>query len=56
VLVLTNGFTVVGQSACVSPENFNADIGRKVARDNAVSQLWPLLGFRLADRIANNLP
>lgn len=56
VLVLKNGSTAVGQSSCVSPENFNADIGRKIARENAVSQLWPLLGFRLADRIHQNLP
>lgn len=52
VLVLHNGITVTGQSACVSPENFDADIGRKIARKNAVDQLWPLLGFRLADNLA----
>ena len=36
VLVLRNGFTVTGESACASPENFDAEIGRKVARANAV--------------------
>ena len=51
VLVLKNGHTVVGKSACVAPENFNAEIGRKVARQDAVSNVWPLLGFRLADRL-----
>lgn len=35
VLVLRNGFTVTGESACASPENFDADIGRKIARQNA---------------------
>ena len=44
VLVLKNGFTVVGESACASPENFNADIGRRIACENAVDKLWPLLG------------
>lgn len=49
VLVLKNGFTVTGESACVSVENFNADIGRRIAREHAVAKVWPLLGFRLCD-------
>lgn len=52
VLVLDNGFTVVGHSSCASPENFDADIGRKVARQNALNHVWPLLGFRLRDCLA----
>lgn len=52
VLVLRNGFTVTGESACASPENFDAEIGRKVARANAVSKVWPLLGYMLKDRMA----
>ncbi|MDO9094458.1 MAG: Gp49 family protein [Rubrivivax sp.] len=48
VLVLRNGFTVTGESACASAENFKADIGRKVARQNAVNKVWPLLGYALA--------
>ena len=51
VLVLRNGFTVTGESACASPANFDADIGRKVARQNAVAKVCPLLGFRLRDRL-----
>lgn len=54
VLVLRNGFAVTGKSACASPENFNAEIGRKIARQNAVQEIWPLLGFRLRDRLANS--
>lgn len=53
VLVLTNGFTVTGESACASPENFDADIGRKIARQNAVAKVWPLLGFRLRDQLSS---
>lgn len=53
VLVLQNGFTVTGESACASPENFNAEIGRRIARENAVSKVWPLLGFRLRDKLAS---
>jgi hypothetical protein len=52
VLVLNNGFTVTGESACASPENFDAELGRKIARQNAVAKVWPLLGFRLRDRLA----
>lgn len=52
VLVLKNGFTVTGESACASPENFNAEIGRRIARENAVNKVWPLLGFRLRDKLA----
>jgi hypothetical protein len=50
VLILWNGFTVTGQSACVDPANYNQDIGRKIARENAIKQIWPLLGFDLASR------
>jgi hypothetical protein len=52
VIVLRNGFTVTGESACASPENFDAEIGRKIARQNAVAQIWKLLGFRLRDKLA----
>jgi hypothetical protein len=51
VLVLRNGFTVTGESACASPENFDAEIGRKVARANAVEKMWPLMGYELKTRL-----
>ena len=51
VLVLRNGFTVTGESACASPENFDAEIGRKVARQNAVQKIWPLMGYALKDQL-----
>lgn len=51
-LTLRNGFTVTGESACASPENFDAELGRKIARQKAVEKLWPLLGFRLRDHLA----
>lgn len=52
VLVLRNGFTVTGESACASPENFNAEIGRKIARQNAESKVWPLMGYQLRCNLA----
>ena len=52
VLVLRNGFTVTGESACASPENFNAEIGRQIARQNAVAKIWPLMGYELRSKLA----
>lgn len=51
VLLLRNGFTVTGESACASPENFDAEMGRKIARANAVNKCWPLLGFSLKQKL-----
>lgn len=51
VLVLKNGFTVTGESACASPENFDAEIGRKIARANAEQKIWPLMGYELKQRL-----
>ena len=51
-LTLKNGFTVRGESAVVFVENFDAEIGRKVARENAEKEVWQLLGFRLRDELA----
>jgi hypothetical protein len=52
VLVLQNGFTVTGESACASPENFDAEIGQKIARQNAVNKIWPLMGYELKQRLS----
>ena len=52
VLVLKNGFTVTGESACASPENFDAEIGRKIARANAVNKVWPLMGYALKEKLS----
>jgi hypothetical protein len=51
VLVLKNGFTVTGESACASPENFDAEVGRKIARQNAVAKVWPLMGYELRSKL-----
>lgn len=53
VLSLKNGFTVTGESACASPENFNAEIGRKIARENAVEKIWPLMGYEPRTKLAS---
>jgi hypothetical protein len=57
VLVLRNGFTVTGESAYASPENLDAEIGRKIARQNAEQKIWPLMGYELKQKIfQNSLP
>jgi len=44
---LENGFTITGRSACVDPANFDADLGKKIAREHAKRQLWAFEGYRL---------
>lgn len=51
-LSLRNGFIVTGESAAASPENFNEEIGRKIARDNARAKIWPLEGYLLREKLA----
>ena len=54
VLVLRNGFTVTGESACASPANFDAELGRKIARENAKQKIWPLMGYLLKEQLYQN--
>ena len=54
VLVLKSGFPVTGESACASPENFDAELGRKIARQSAVNKVWPLMGYHLKQRLAES--
>ena len=51
VLTLENGFTVTGESACVSPANYNKEIGDKIARDNAKEKIWILEGYLLKQKL-----
>ena len=54
VVELRNGFTVTGESACASPENFDAELGRKIARQDAIAKVWPLMGYELKQRLAHS--
>ena len=49
-IVLDNGYSVRGESACVNPENYNTEIGQRIAYDNAFNTLWPLFGFLLSEK------
>ena len=50
-LTLENGFCVIGDSAPVSRENFNAEVGRQVARSEARNKIWQLEGYLLRERL-----
>lgn len=47
IIVTKSGFTFVGTSACASPENFNAELGHKFAREDAMRQMWLPMGYAL---------
>lgn len=46
-ITLRNGFNVIGESACASPENFDEELGKKIAYDNARDKIWQLEGYLL---------
>lgn len=50
-LTLKNGFCVTGESAAASPDNFDPEIGRKIARENARDRIWMLEGYLLRERL-----
>lgn len=54
ILVMKNGFSIIGKSAPASPENFNAELGRKLAYEDAIRQLWPLEGYLLRSELAGH--
>lgn len=54
-LTLRNGFNVTGESAAASPENFNQEIGNKIARQNAREKIWALEGYLLKQRLHEQL-
>lgn len=50
-LTLKNGYHVTGESACASPDNFDEEIGRKIAFNNAREKIWALEGYRLTEEL-----
>lgn len=49
---LTNGYVLIGKSAPADAANFNAELGRKFAVEDAIRQMWPLEGYMLRERLA----
>lgn len=52
VIVLRNGFTIIGKSAPADPDNFNRDLSCKFAREDAIRQIWPLMGYAKREELA----
>lgn len=52
-LTLRNGFQVTGESAAASPANFDEELGRKIAFENARNKIWALEGYLLRTRLAD---
>lgn len=50
-LILENGYSVTGMSACASPENFDKELGKKIAYDKALQKIWGLEAYLLKERI-----
>ena len=48
IIMLRNGFIVVGKSAPADAANFNEELGRKFAREDAIRQIWPLMGYAMS--------
>ncbi len=51
MLTLVNGYTVRGEASCVHIDNYNEKLSQKISLENAKDKVWPLLGFRLADKL-----
>lgn len=52
-ITLRNGFIVTGESAAASPENFDQEIGRKIAYENARNKIWAFEGYLLREKLEN---
>lgn len=52
LIVLKNGFTVTGESACADPAKYDEALGKKIARQNALNKVWPLMGYVLKSQLA----
>jgi hypothetical protein len=50
-VVMRNGFVIIGKSAPASEANFDVSLGRKLAYEDCVRQIWPLMGFALRERL-----
>lgn len=54
IVVMKNGFTIIGKSAPADPANYNKEVGEKFALEDAMRQIWPLMGFALRDTLQRN--
>lgn len=55
VMQLQNGFILTESSACVDPENYDQELGRKLCYEHIENRLWELEGYALQKRIHEDL-
>jgi len=53
VIVVANGFSLIGKSAPTDPENFDMELGKKFAYEDAIRQMWPLEAYALRERMTS---
>jgi hypothetical protein len=52
VLTTNTGYVVIGKSVPADPENFDVELGKKFAKEDAIRQLWPLEAYLLRERMS----
>ena len=52
LIVLDNGYIVIGKSTPADPENFDEELGRKFAKEDAIRQIWPLEAYLLREAMS----
>ncbi len=50
-LTVRDGFTATGESACADPDNFDAELGKRYARERAIDKLWSHFGSILCHKL-----
>lgn len=54
VCKLPNGFTLVGSSGCIDPENYDSELGGQICKQQIEDQLWKLEAYALTYQISND--
>jgi hypothetical protein len=51
-ITMENGFTFVGKSAAASPENFDPEVGKRYAYEDAFKPIWSHEAYLLRERLS----
>lgn len=51
IITLQNGYTVTGQSACISREIYDVEKGKEIAYKDAFGKIWALEGYLLKEKL-----
>ena len=55
IMTMTNGFVVLGTSACADPAMFNKALGEQYSYSDAIDKLWPLEGYLLREELSKEV-